>query len=218
MLKSLKGNMYLGNRGGFWAGLQRRPAWLHYNARTHQLMKGKKCLDIWHGNMNNGTALVWWNCHGGMNQKFGLYWVAGTRVARHHAKRVVRHRRYVRRYTWTTKGAVLQVRNMKNHRNVDISAGRAVRHQKVQMWNRHNGWNQRWRVVNVKGKNFMLKSLKGNMYLGNRGGYWAGLQRKPTWLHHNARYHALMRGNKCLDIWHGNMNNGQPLVWWHCHR
>merc|ERR1712084_106954 len=156
-----------------------------------------------------------------MNQKFVMPWVAGTRVTR---KRVVRHakrhyvrRRFVRHYTWTTRGAVLQIRNMKNHRNVDIAAGRAVRHQKVHMWNRHNGWNQRWRVVNVRGKYFMLKSLRGNMYFGNRGGFWAGLQRRATWLHYNARTHHLMRGSKCLDIWHGNMRNGALLVWWHCH-
>ena len=30
-------------------------------------------------------------------------------------------RRFVRHYTWTTRGAVLQIRNMKNHRNVDIA-------------------------------------------------------------------------------------------------
>merc|ERR1711981_91593 len=141
-----------------------------------------------------------------------------------HAKRHVRHikKRWIRkfwynRYTWTTKYAILQIRNDRNHRNVDIAAGRAVRHQKVHTWNRHNGWNQRWRVVNVRGWYFQLKSLKGNMYFGNRGGFWAGLQRRPTWLHYNTRYHSLMRGRKCLDIWHGNFNNGQPLVWWNCH-
>merc|ERR1711981_1138435 len=141
-----------------------------------------------------------------------------------HAKRHVRHvkKRWIRkfwynRYTWTTKFAILQIRNDRNHRNVDIAAGRAVRHQKVHTWNRHNGWNQRWRVVNVRGQYFMLKSLKGNLYFGNRGGFWAGLQRRPTWLHYNTRYHALMRGRKCLDIWHGNFNNGSYLVWWNCH-
>merc|ERR550514_2044608 len=164
-----------------------------------------------------------------MNQKFAMPWVAGhkvshKRVVRRHAKRHVRHikKRWIRkfwynRYTWTTKYAILQIRNDRNHRNVDIAAGRAVRHQKVHMWNRHNGWNQRWRVVNVRGKYFMLKSLKGNMYFGNRGGFWAGLQRRATWLHYNARTHHLMRGHKCLDIWHGNMRNGALLVWWHCH-
>merc|ERR1711939_331103 len=43
-------------------------------------------------------------------------------------RRHYRRRRFVRRYTWTTRGAVLQIRNLKNHRNVDIAAGRAVRH------------------------------------------------------------------------------------------
>merc|ERR1712151_1444305 len=139
------------------------------------------------------------------------------RLRHRHAKRHYRHRRYVRHYTWTTRGAVLQIRSLTTYKNVDIAAGRAVRHQKVHMWQKHNGWNQRWRVVNVRGKYFMLKSLRGNMYFGNRGGFWAGLQRRATWLHYDARQHHLMRGNKCLDIWHGNMNNGANLVWWHCH-
>merc|ERR1712072_802607 len=220
MLKSLKGNMYFGNRGGFWAGLQRRATWLHYDTRNHRPMRGKKCLDIWHGNMNNGANLVWWNCHGGMNQKFTMPWVSGHKVVRHvrrhHARRHHR-RRFVRHYTWTTRGAVLQIRNMKNHRNVDIAAGRAVRHQKVHMWNRHNGWNQRWRVVNTRGKYFMLKSLKGNMYFGRRSGMWAGLQRRAVWLHYDARHHRLMKGHQCLDIWQANFNNGANLMWGRCH-
>merc|ERR1711976_124028 len=87
----------------------------------------------------------------GMNQKFVMPWVAGTRVSRHvvrrhHARRHIRKRiirkYWYNRYTWTTRYAILQIRNMRNHRNVDIAAGRAVRHQKVHMWNRHNGWNQ----------------------------------------------------------------------------
>merc|ERR1712072_678767 len=135
----------------------------------------------------------------------------------HHRKYKRHHYHYVRRYTWTTNYAILQIRNDKNHRNVDIWRGQARRHQPVKMWNRHNGWNQRWRVVNVRGKYFQLKSLRGNMYFGSRGGYWAGLQRRATWLHYNTRYHALMRGRKCLDIWHGNFNNGSYLVWWNCH-
>merc|ERR1712194_755257 len=176
----------------------------------------------WHGNFNNGSYLVWWNCHSGMNQRFSLPWVAGHKV---HKKRIVRHRhtrhhfrhRWVSRYTWTTRSAILQIRNDRNHRNVDIWQGRPNRHQPVKMWNRHNGWNQRWRVVNVRGNKFMLKSLKGNLYFGSRGGHWVGLQRRATWLHYNAKTHQLMRGRKCMDIWHGNFNNGSMLVWWNCH-
>merc|ERR1711957_892797 len=135
----------------------------------------------------------------------------------HHKKHRVIRRHYVNRYTWTTRSAILQIRNDRNHRNVDIWQGRPNRHQPVKMWNRHNGWNQRWRIVNVRGKYFQLKSLKGNKYFGSRGGYWAGLQNRATWLHYNTRFHSLMRGNKCLDIWHGNFNNGSYLVWWNCH-
>merc|ERR1711935_1107913 len=135
-----------------------------------------------------------------------------ARLHRHHRKS-----HYVRRYTWTTRSAILQIRNDKNHRNVDIWQGKARRHQPVKMWNRHNGWNQRWRVVNVRGNKFMLKSLKGNLYFGSRGGHWVGLQRRATWLHYNAKTHQLMRGRKCMDIWHGNFNNGSMLVWWNCH-
>merc|ERR1712007_348900 len=95
MLKSLKGNMYFGNRGGFWAGLQRRATWLHYNPRTHHLMRGHKCLDIWHGNMRNGALLVWWHCHGGMNQKFAMPWVAGKHVPhKKHVKKAIKVRRH----------------------------------------------------------------------------------------------------------------------------
>jgi len=114
---------------------------------------------------------------------------------------------------WTKNGAILQIRNMKSHRNV----GSYKINQNLQMWDKRNAWNQKWRVVNVRGKYFMLKTLKGNKYLGNRG-FWAGLQVQAAILHYNNKTGQLMKGNKCLNIYGGKNKNAQPIRWTPCAR
>merc|ERR1711990_655070 len=119
---------------------------------------------------------------------------------------------------WTMNNAVLQISNDKNHRVADVWHAQAKDKQKVVIHDQHKGWNQKWRVVNAKGGKFMLKSTKGNFFLGATKGHDVALQWKPTFLHYDVKNNALMKGKKCLDIWQAKMNrNGQKLVWWKCH-
>jgi hypothetical protein len=50
---------------------------------------------------------------------------------------------------------------MINKKAVDVYQNKDIEGQKVIVWKKHNGWNQRWRVIYLDGKNFKKERTTG---------------------------------------------------------
>jgi hypothetical protein len=50
---------------------------------------------------------------------------------------------------------------MINKKAVDVYQNKDIEGQKVIVWRKHNGWNQRWRVIYLDGKNYKKERTTG---------------------------------------------------------
>jgi hypothetical protein len=226
MLKAMKGGFYFSTIPNHGAGLSKRGLWLRYDARHKHLINAhNKCLDIWHGSNRSGARLVWWNCHGGQNQKFNL-----PKMKSRHTKKRVHHKRHHKRHykkhhkkhhKRVVKSSIIHLITPKNHRVVDIWYGRYKRHQKTVLWDRHGGDNQKFRVI-IKGKDknrikFQLKTLHKNYFMGATGhASEFGLVKKPTLLEYWPKTQKIKHNGKCLDQVNKSFNRGTRIIWYKC--
>jgi len=204
--------LYLGESGNY-AVVSTKPLWLTYQANTKRIVNAhNKCLDISGASTWRGTNLLWWGCHGGFNQEWGLpgFAAANKTVLKKVVKRAA------------TPGVISIRPALHQKQTVSVYGEKMTVGNNYVLWQDVSRNHQRFALVRGKGKYanyFLLRTMSGNLYLNSDAHGKGVLSKSAVWLTYNTKTRQIYNTQRkaCLDSSGGYFSNGTQLLWYRCH-